>query len=68
LDPRRQQTPLSLARLGGAGFALIANVIVGGLLGAAAYKYLHWDWAVPVGILVGFVSGFYSMFRQLSNM
>lgn len=60
--------PLSLASLGGIGFSLIANVIAGGLLGFAAYKFLNWGWAVPVGILVGFVSGFFSMFRQLSQL
>ncbi len=60
--------PLSLASLGAIGFSLIANVIAGGLLGFAAYKFLNWGWAVPVGILVGFVSGFLSMFRQLSQL
>ncbi|HEV2909621.1 MAG TPA: AtpZ/AtpI family protein [Candidatus Eremiobacteraceae bacterium] len=60
--------PLSLASLGGIGFSLIANVIAGGLLGFAAYKFLNWGWALPVGILVGFVSGFFSMFRQLSQL
>jgi F0F1-type ATP synthase assembly protein I len=53
----KQQTPLSL----------FANVIVGLLLGLAANKYLHWSWAVPAGVLVGFVAGFLSMFRQLAN-
>jgi hypothetical protein len=60
--------PLSLASLGGIGFSLIANVIAGGLLGFAAYKFLNWGWALPVGILMGFVLGFFSMFRQLSRM
>jgi len=64
----KDPAPLSLAKLGGIGFSLIANVIVGGLLGFAAYKYLHWTWAVPAGILLGFVSGFLSMFRQLRQM
>jgi len=64
----KQQTPLSLARLGAIGFSLIANVIVGGLLGYVAYHFLNWGWAVPVGILLGFVSGFFSMFRQLSQL
>jgi F0F1-type ATP synthase assembly protein I len=63
----KEPAPLSLARLGGVGFSLIANVFVGGLLGYAAYKYLHWSWAVPAGILVGFIAGFISMFRQLSR-
>lgn len=60
--------PLSLAGLGSIGFTLIANVIAGGLLGFAAYKFLNWGWALPVGILVGFVSGFFAMFRQLRQM
>jgi F0F1-type ATP synthase assembly protein I len=64
----KDPAPLSLARLGGIGFSLIANVIVGGLLGFAAYRYLHWTWALPVGMLLGFVSGFVSMFRQLGRM
>jgi len=64
----KDQTPLSVSALGAIGFSLIANVIAGGLLGFAAYKYLHWGWAVPVGILVGFVSGFFSMFRQLAAL
>lgn len=63
----KHPAPLSLAKLGGVGFSLIANVLVGGLLGFAAYRYLHWSWAVPAGILVGFVAGFISMFRQLSR-
>jgi F0F1-type ATP synthase assembly protein I len=63
----KDPAPLSLARLGGVGFSLIANVFVGALLGFVAYKYLHWSWAVPAGILVGFVAGFISMFRQLSR-
>lgn len=62
------QDPLSASRLAGVGFSLFANVIVGLLLGLAANKYLHWSWAVPAGVLVGFVSGFFSMFRQLKNM
>lgn len=62
------QDPLSGSRLAGVGFSLFANVIVGLLLGLAANKYLHWSWAVPAGVLVGFVSGFFSMFRQLKNM
>jgi hypothetical protein len=62
------KSPLSLASLGGIGFSLIAYVIVGGLLGFAAFTYLHWGWALPIGILAGFVLGFFSMFRQLSRM
>ena len=61
-----QQTPLSLARLAGVGFTLVGNVVVGFLLGFLAYKYLHWSWAVPAGVLLGFVSGFVSMMRRLT--
>jgi F0F1-type ATP synthase assembly protein I len=64
----RQQTPLSLGRLAGVGFTIIGNVIVGLLLGVALYKFLHWSWAVPAGVLLGFVSGFFSMIRQLKTL
>jgi len=62
----KPQTPLSLVRLAGVGFILVGNVVVGFLLGFAAYKYLHWSWAVPAGVLLGFVSGFVAMIRQLT--
>jgi hypothetical protein len=59
-------SPLSLAQLAGAGTSVIATLVVGLLLGLAAARYLHWDWAVPVGVVVGFVAGIVSMFRRLS--
>ena len=62
----KPQTPLSLVRLAGVGFILVGNVVVGFLLGFAAYKYLHWSWAVPAGVLLGFASGFVAMIRQLT--
>ena len=62
-----QQTPLSLGRLAGVGFTLVGNVVVGLVLGVLAYKYAHWTWAVPAGVLLGFVSGFVSMIRQLTD-
>jgi len=62
----KQQTPLSVSRLATAGFSLFGNVIVGALLGFLVNYYLHWSWAVPVGILLGFIAGFASMFRQLT--
>jgi F0F1-type ATP synthase assembly protein I len=61
-------SPLSLAELAGAGTAVIGAVVVGLLLGLAAARYLHWDWGVPVGIVLGFVAGLVSMFRRLSVM
>jgi F0F1-type ATP synthase assembly protein I len=62
----KQQDPLSLARLGGAGMSVIGTLVVGFALGWLASKALHWDWAIPVGIVLGFVAGIVSMFRQLS--
>lgn len=62
-----QQTPLSMGRLAGVGFTLFGNVVVGLVLGVLAYKYAHWSWAVPAGVLLGFVSGFVSMMRQLAG-
>ncbi len=54
-----------MARLASVGFSLLANVAVGFALGVLANKYLHWDWAIPLGIVVGFAAGFAMMFRQL---
>jgi F0F1-type ATP synthase assembly protein I len=64
----KEQSPLSASRLATAGFSLFGNVIVGLVLGLLANRFLHWDWAVPVGILLGFIAGFISMIRQLSRM
>ncbi|HKW44911.1 MAG TPA: AtpZ/AtpI family protein [Candidatus Eremiobacteraceae bacterium] len=64
----KQSSPLSLARLAGAGTTVIATLIVGLLLGLAAARLLHWEWAVPVGVLLGFAAGFVSLFRRLSSI
>jgi F0F1-type ATP synthase assembly protein I len=62
----KQQNPLSLAQLSAAGLSIISTLVIGFTLGWLASKYLHWDWAIPVGILLGFAAGMVSMFRQLS--
>jgi len=62
----KQQNPLSLAQLGGAGVSVLGTIIVGFGLGWLASRFMHWDWAIPVGIVLGFVGGIVSMFRQLS--
>ena len=63
----KQQNPLSLAALGSAGMSVIGTLVVGFVLGWFASRTLHWDWAIPVGIVLGFVAGIVSMFRQLST-
>jgi len=63
----KQQNPLSLGTLGGAGMSVIGTLIVGFLLGWLASRTLHWDWAIPVGIVLGFIAGIVSMFRQLRS-
>ncbi len=63
----KQQNPLSLAQLGGAGVSVLGTIIVGFGLGWLASRFMHWDWAIPVGIVLGFVGGIVSMFRQLSE-
>jgi F0F1-type ATP synthase assembly protein I len=62
----KQQKPLTLAQLGSAGMSVFGTLLVGFLLGWVASRFLHWDWAIPVGIVLGFVAGIVSMFRQLS--
>ena len=62
----KEQTPLSLAQLAGAGTSLIGAIVVGMLLGYAAARYAHWEWALPCGILLGFVGGMIIMYRRIS--
>jgi hypothetical protein len=59
--------PLSLGSLAGAGTGLIGAIFAGLLLGLAAARYAHWEWAVPVGIVAGFVGGVVSMYRRISS-
>jgi F0F1-type ATP synthase assembly protein I len=63
----KQQNPLSLAQLGSAGMSVIGTLVVGFALGWLASRFLRWDWAIPVGIILGFVAGLVSMFRQLAQ-
>jgi putative F0F1-ATPase subunit (Ca2+/Mg2+ transporter) len=62
----KQQTPLDLAQLAGAGTSVIATLVVGFLLGLGAARLWHWEWAVPIGIILGFAAGIVSLFRRLS--
>ena len=64
----KQQTPLSLGELAGAGTGIIGTIVAGLLLGYLAARYLHWSWALPVGIVMGFVAGVVSMYRRLSKL
>ncbi len=61
----KQPKPLNVGSLAGVGMTLVGTVVVGLLLGLAAARYLGWPWAVPVGIIFGFIAGMVSMFRQL---
>jgi hypothetical protein len=62
----KEPTPLNLGQLAGAGTSVIATLIVGFLLGLGAARLWHWEWAVPVGIILGFAAGMVSLFRRLS--
>ena len=64
----KEQTPASLAMLAGAGTLIVGNVVVGFALGYLAARYLRWTWALPAGIILGFVSGFVSMYRRLRQL
>jgi F0F1-type ATP synthase assembly protein I len=63
----KSQPPLGVAQLGGAGMTVIGTLVVGFALGWLASKYLHWDWAIPIGIVLGFIAGMVSTFRQLAS-
>jgi F0F1-type ATP synthase assembly protein I len=64
----KDQTPLSLGQLAGAGTTVIGTIVVGLFLGIAAARYLHWEWALPAGVVLGFVAGIFSMYRRISNL
>lgn len=64
----KQQAPLSLAELAGAGTGIIVTIVSGLILGYLAARYLHWNWALPVGIVMGFVAGVVSMYQRLSKL
>ena len=64
----KEQRPLALAELAGAGMSVIGAVVVGLLLGLAAARWLQWSWAVPAGVVAGFAGGLVAMFRRLSTL
>jgi F0F1-type ATP synthase assembly protein I len=59
--------PSSLAQVGAAGATIVGALAVGLGLGWLGERYLHWELAVPLGILLGFVAGLVSLFRQFSR-
>lgn len=64
----KEQTPLSLSQLAGAGTGLIGTLVVGFSLGYVAARYLHWSWALPVGIVAGFIAGMVALYRRISAL
>jgi len=64
----KEQTPLSLGQLAGAGTGIIGSIVVGLVLGYLAARYLGWSWALPVGIIMGFIAGVVSMYQRLSKL
>ncbi len=68
MTPLKDVHPLTLSQLAGAGTTVVGTIVVGLLLGIAAAKYLHWEWALPAGIVLGFIAGVVSMFRRLSTL
>ncbi len=61
----KEPTPLSVGQLAGAGTAVIATIAVGLLLGYAAARYLGWTWALPAGVVLGFIAGIVGMYRRI---
>ncbi|MDQ2818033.1 MAG: hypothetical protein M3T49_07500 [Candidatus Eremiobacteraeota bacterium] len=46
---------------------VVATIAIGLLLGLAAAKYLRWPLAIPAGLILGFIAGMVSLFRQLGR-
>lgn len=63
----KQPSPVTLANLAGAGTIVIGSLVMGLVIGLAAARFLHWDWAVSAGIIVGFAAGIALLFRRLST-
>ena len=57
-----------MSSLAGAGTGLIGTLAVGLLLGYAAARYLHWSWALPIGIVLGFAAGMVALYRRISRL
>ncbi|HLJ83265.1 MAG TPA: AtpZ/AtpI family protein [Candidatus Eremiobacteraceae bacterium] len=57
----------SYLQLAGAGSSIVGTLVVGLLLGLAAARYLHWEWAAPVGLILGFVAGIVSAYRRFTS-
>lgn len=64
----KQQDPLSLSELAGAGTGLIGTIVAGLFLGYLGARYLHWSWALPIGIVLGFIAGIVSLYRRISRL
>lgn len=64
----KEQTPLSLADLAGAGTTLVGAIAVGLMLGYLAARYLGWSWALPAGIVLGFAGGVVVMYQRISKL
>jgi hypothetical protein len=58
---------LSTTLLAGAGFRLVGTIFAGLLIGLVAFRYTHFGWTVPLGILFGFLGGMAAMYRDLSR-
>lgn len=66
MSSRPDKAP-GLMELAGVGFTLVGNVIAGFLIGWVIAKYLHWSLAIPICLVLGFVSGFVAMYRRLTR-
>ncbi|MBC5825700.1 MAG: AtpZ/AtpI family protein [Candidatus Eremiobacteraeota bacterium] len=65
-SPRRPEAAPAL-RLAGAGATVVATIAVGLLVGVGAARYLNWPLAIPAGLILGFITGMVSLFRQLTR-
>ncbi|MEM5794671.1 MAG: AtpZ/AtpI family protein [Bacillota bacterium] len=59
----------ALSAFGNIGFTLASSVLVGLFLGRWIDGYLHTSpWALIIGIFLGVVAGFWSIYKQVSGI
>jgi F0F1-type ATP synthase assembly protein I len=66
-DPQERKLWLQLARYSQLALVLPACTVVGLLIGWGLEKWLHRDWLLIVGLLLGIAAGFVELVRTVTS-